>query len=468
LAIKNENLSKISDAQKLNALGSVLRLGHEAFQKKGIDAVASHILNNSKLVLSYDRSCLIDMHSNFPKMVAVMGQPQVNNNSEYCVNVKALLRGFTKIKEKTIVTKELLVEMKQSSAVIKAFDYFTELSSTVVLVPIVPPEKIADNNEGELYVWMLEFKDPIPNQELNLLTLLANHYSEAIWYNVKRNETKFKEILRKRKIFTVKNIFAGIFILFIISLFFKIPHNVVASFEFIPAEESVRYAPYSGIISESYFRNGENVKKGDLIIKYDTQELSYQLSDAVNLLEQTSAELDFAKQNSFTDVQEFSKIKILQLKKAKYNIEINRLKWYLKRSEIIADESGILLIDDNKKWRGKLVEAGSKLFDIVNSKNIIPKVEINESEASVLGENTKITLFLFSQPEKAIYGDISSVSPIPMETETGQFCYIIKMELDEVNPNYIFGMRGIARVQGDKVALGYYLFKNTVLWWRKI
>ena len=35
-------------------------------------------------------------------------------------------------------------------------------------------------------------------------------------------------------------------------------------------------------------------------------------------------------------------------------------------------------------------------------------------------------------------------------------------------PGLRFGMRGVARVTGEKVKLGYYLFRSLVLWYRGV
>ena len=466
MVVGKEKIDNTLEKQKANALSSVLRLGHEAFQKKNLDAVNTHILNNSKLVLNYDRACLIDMHSDSPRITAIMGQSQVNNNSEYCINIKLLLKAFPKLDKIILITKEILDENKASSTALKAFENLSEFSKNIIIVPMTPPE--AEESTDELYIWVVEYAEFAKKQELHLLSLLSHHYREAIWYNTKRNETKFKAIIRKRKVFAFRNIFAAIFILFFISLFFRIHQNVASSFELVPTQESVRYAPYSGVISEALYKNGVEVKKGDLIIKYDTKELSYQLSSAVNAAEEIQAELNLAKQRSFSDEEELDKVKLLELKHNKFLIDIDRLNWYLSRSDLVAEDTGTLIVDDNEKWSGKSVTAGEKLYEIVNDKNIIAKVMLDESDAAVLGENTKINLFLFSQPEKPVHGEIFSVSPKPLLNETGQFCYNIKMKLNKIQPSYIFGMRGIARVQGNKVSFGYYLFKSMVLWWRRV
>ncbi len=66
------------------------------------------------------------------------------------------------------------------------------------------------------------------------------------------------------------------------------------------------------------------------------------------------------------------------------------------------------------------------------------------------------------------HGKIVSISPKPILTDKRQFCYIIELELPENNPAFVYGMRGVARVKGRRVSLGYYLFRNLILWWRRV
>ena len=48
---------------KLNVLSTVMRLGNEAFRRHGLGGLGLHIVNNSRLLVRFDRSALIDMRS---------------------------------------------------------------------------------------------------------------------------------------------------------------------------------------------------------------------------------------------------------------------------------------------------------------------------------------------------------------------------------------------------------------------
>jgi hypothetical protein len=206
MTIQNKQNKKSNDTGKLNTLATVLRLGHEAFRKNTLSSVFTHILNNSKLVLNYDRTCIADISTGVPKIVEISGQPSVNTNSEYSVNMQIVLKAYSNIEEITIINKNSLIKNKAKSSVLKAFDYLSNLSHSIILVPLRPPE--TNESKDEMFIWALEYSDELLlKNEISLITLLSNHYSEAVWYKIKRTESKFNKIIRKRKIFTVRNVF---------------------------------------------------------------------------------------------------------------------------------------------------------------------------------------------------------------------------------------------------------------------
>ena len=460
----NQNNQNVTN--KLNAVTTILRLGHEAFKKKDLISAAIHILNNTRLLIKYDRSCLVDMRGDKPSIMAISGQSEVKQSSEYCLNMQKVLKPLKGIKELTLINKELIKDNSSSQNTSKAFDYFSATNETLVLIPLIKPQE-SDINTGSIF-WVVEFFSDYDNSYLSLISLVAEHYREAIWYHLKSGSNFIPKLFNRKYHFTPIKVIIYLFIIFFVISFFKISQNVAAAFELIPSEESIEYAPYSGIITEANFKDGTTIKAGEIILKYDTQELSYNLSDAEAQYSEISAELDWVKQKSFVDQNELGKVKILEMKQLKEKVQIEKILWHLSKADIKSKIAGTLILNESEKWTGKAVRAGDKLFEIVYPHRLYAEVMLNEADAAVLNNDTKVTLYLHSSPETPTYGNIISVSPKPMLTKTGQFCYIIKMELSNNEPGNIVGMRGIARVSGERVSIGYYLFKNIVLWWRKI
>ncbi len=467
-SIMDDYSDKIKELKgKINVLSAIIRLGHEAFQKGSLDALASHILNNSRHIAAYDRACLADMRSQRPHIIAVMGQSEVNANSEYCIQVRNLLRPFNTLKQPLSVNDETLERHSASEKTVGAHTYFKEtFPSRILLIPMQAPRSTEPANN--LFLWMLEFKNNAQDGQ-GLLFLLAQHYSEALWSLLQRkSKITLATLKRRRRITPIKMLFL-ILILFILALVFGRTHqNIAADFELVPENIFMQYAPFNGVLAESYFKDGTKVAKGDPVIIYDTAKLQFELADAHKKYDEISAELDLIRQQSFRDAKQRGKIELLKIKQQKQQVEIRKINWYLSQSPIKAAYNGVLLIEEQQKLMGRSVAAGEKLFEIIRPGRPFAQIWLNEADAVVLREQPQINLYLHTLPETAINGKIVSISPKPALSETGQFCYIIRMALNETTPNLIYGMRGVARVKGREVSFGYYLFRNLILAWRKI
>ena len=173
---------KIPDDSRVNILSSIIRLGHESFKKNDLAAKAVHILNNSKLVSNYDRSCLIDNRGVFPKIIGVTGEESVNQNSEYVLLIKDLifpiLPSINKLSE---LSSEFIKALPNSDKIALLYEKYLSINSgaTVLLIPMMPPE-----GGAESFMWIIEYFSPIAETEKNKMGLLAQNYSESLWYCV--------------------------------------------------------------------------------------------------------------------------------------------------------------------------------------------------------------------------------------------------------------------------------------------
>jgi hypothetical protein len=456
---------------KVNALSAVLRLGHEAFDKHTLDELAIHIVNNSRIVSPYVRASLVDIRSGWPKILAVMGQPEVNANTEYCINLVNLVQPFSHLEKLTMPTVALLEEIKARRGAFDALEYFSGYDRQLLLMPI-PVAHTVKGGHQKPFIWVLEYTNDVNmNSAGSLLPLICQHYGEALALLLKDGRRKLiHHELNRSNWLKPSKLAVIIAIVFFIAMFaVRVSQSVSADFEIVPAKENNYYAPFDGIIAKCFMKNGDTVKAGDKVLAYDTNEREFDLAGAVNIFNKTSAQLDLVQQQSFKDISKRGEVRLLELQKEKSEISITRNKWYIVKSLIKAEQNGILSIGEKDKLEGKAVRAGDKLFEVLTTGNLHAMVLIDEQNASVLGPDCKITMYLHAKPEMPIVGTIIATSPKPTLTEKKTYCYQIRLELNQSQQSeLICGMRGVARVSGARVSLGYYLFRNLVLWWRRI
>ncbi len=452
---------------KLNVISGVLRLGHEAFRRKGTSAIGWHIVNNSRLVVRFDRSALLDMRYGRPRITSLMGEAEAGNNTEYGLALQRLFAEFSDLSSRTEITDELLEERNASGDALEAFHYLKETSNVVYAVPLREPD--SKESAGRLFLWVVEFAEGCAPGFDSVVQLLAESYNEAIWSSINYKKRLFGKIFNTNKLFSPAKIAIALLILFLLALVFKnVSQNVAADFEVVPLDKEIIYAPYDGVITNVQVKNGTFVKKDQELMEYKTEELEFRLTDARKSYDETSAQLDLVRSQAFSDPAKLGEAKLLKLSKEKELINIEKMQWYLKRSKILAQRKGIFVIEDEERWEGKAVRAGDELCEIYGPGQMIAKVLVNEKDASVIDEkDMRISLYLHTKPESPLKKlKVLFISPKPILQKNGQFCYEVKVQLAQ--KGLIFGMRGVARVSGPEVKLGYYLFRNLVLWWRRL
>jgi len=452
---------------KLNALSAILRLGHESFEKKDLLQWAAHVVNNSVLAVPFSRSALLDFRGLSPKILAISNQPEINHNSEYAINLIYLAKSLKNLNRAVVVDQEFLKNQGADKRSFDGLDYFLSTSKALMAMPIIPPDA-----DDELLVWVVEFENKRSAAAASaLLPLLCRHYSESLQYALSsRKKTVLNSLVSKRSFFKPSRIILGLLFIFIICLFtVKVRENIASEAEIIPELEHIYYAPFDGIIDNCFDnKSGMFVKKGKPVLKYDNEELTFKLLAAQNEYNKIKAKLDLIQNESFNDITKRGQVKLLTLQKERAAIDIARNRWQLKKSEMKAEISGTLDIGDADKLAGRAVHAGEKLFEIVSTEKLIALAYLNESNASVLTKDSIITLYLHNSPETAIKCKTISVSPKPVLTEKKVFCYLIRLKMLNYPASVICGQRGIARISGPRIRLGYYLFRNIVLWWRRV
>ncbi len=455
---------------KLNALSAIIRLGHEAFEKQDLIQWAGHVVNNSVLAIQYSRSAIIDLRGLQPKIISVSGQADVNSNSEYCLELISLARPFSKIAKITSIDQEALSAAGAGPEAVASLAYMLKTCEAIYAVPLTVPGSKSEEY-GNL-LWIIDFaQKEQASVAPAILSLLKEHYGESLFFIMNKHRTPMvKRFMDRREWFRPSRILLIFFILFLISsVAVRLRQTVSADFEIAPEKEIIAYSPFEGRIATCHFKSGEIVKAGDVVLDFDTEERVFNLNSARNEFNKTSAQFDLIQRQSFQDVTKRGQVKLLELQKEKSAIDIKRNQWYLDRSAVRAETDGVLDIGEADKLEGKAVRPGEKLFEVLETKSLIALISLDERNASVIGPDCKVALYLHARPESTLNGTVISISPKPILTETKKYCYMIRVKLDDKNQqNLICGMRGIARVSGKRVSLGYYLFRHMVLWYRQL
>ncbi|WP_136482390.1 efflux RND transporter periplasmic adaptor subunit [Cognatitamlana onchidii] len=154
----------------------------------------------------------------------------------------------------------------------------------------------------------------------------------------------------------------------------------------------VIHPEYSGILTNVYVKEGQNVRKGQLLAKIDDGGLSQQLSQLK--IQTELAKTTFERQDRLWKQKIGSEIQYLQAK-ATYEAQLqatNQLEQQVAKTQVKAPFSGT--IDDVITEQGSVVSPGqSQLFRIVNLDNMYIETDVPERYVTDITKGKEVKVY---------------------------------------------------------------------------
>lgn len=438
---------------KLKTLAMIIKFSNDLFDGKDIKSIAASAVNNSHILLNFRSSSLFRLNQN--KKCEILGQFAQADVNEFSAAVQQ--------QKELIQTAEF---DKNGMFFLNRDQMPEELSENDSVYFLYKLPQPAASGSDCSYVWLLEYEKSIPETAINTAGILGKSIAEALSLaDISKTGSRFqisRFLKRGIKYLFLILLFCGI-------MFIPVRESSTAEFMLKAPEITTAYAWFDGPVAKCLKQDGEFVRKGETVIQFDTAELRYRLANALAALKEAEADLELAQQTAFTDETKLGKVKLQKARCHVLQVAVDEAQWYLTHSEIKAEADGILVLTEGRseQYTGKSVKAGEKLFEIYGGNGMIAEIMVNERDSSILHDTFDTELFLHTAPEKGIIGDIISTAQYPILNEQNLYCYTVRVKLPETEEkNLRFGMRGIAKLSGKKVSLGYYLFKNLILYFR--
>ena len=432
-------------ASRLKTLAFMLKFGHDLFSAPDIETVAAMAANDTRAVLAFRNSMLFELNDKGqPVLLGQFAQSICNPASSAAASFKELLENAEFDTQNCCIVPEKNGKYKS------------------LCCKLTSPGK-----DGSSFVWVMEYEDDIPENIVNAAKLLGRSVAEALAFAKLSENSIWK---RRKRIKTVWK-YAALFAIVTAAMFIPVPESTTAEFMLQPSRTTAAYAWFDGPIGKCFKQEGDLVRKGERIARYDTAQMEYKLANARSALSEAEAELALEQQNAFTDESKLGKAKLLQAKCESMQIAVKEAQWYLAHADIVAPADGILALTDGRaeQLTGKAVRTGDKLFEILSTDDIAAKILVPEQESSVLQNNFTARLYLYTKPEQPIAAEVQEIATHPELTERQNYCYPVTVKLSdrETAADLRFGMRGTAKLSGKTIFAGYYLFKNLILYFRK-
>ncbi|WP_448208454.1 efflux RND transporter periplasmic adaptor subunit [Azospirillum sp. sgz302134] len=286
-----------------------------------------------------------------------------------------------------------------------------------------------------------------------LLSQLAGGYGHA-WWALTRGRRRTGLHARKGLMVLLALLLVGG------ALSIPVPQSTLAPAEIAPRDPLMVSAPLDGVIERFHVQPNEPVTAGQPLFSFESTVLRSRFEVARKALTAAEAEHLTAAQGAFADPQ--SKARLAQLKA---QVELRRAELafardLLDRVTVKAERAGIAVFTDANDWLGKPVAVGERILTLADPQSAEVDVHVPVGDALVLEEGAEVSLFLNVDPLRPLHARVTHASYEPGMTSSGILAYRVRAELASDEPVPRIGLRGTAKIQGERVPLALYLFRR--------
>ena len=239
---------------------------------------------------------------------------------------------------------------------------------------------------------------------------------------------------------------------------FPVRQTVLAPAEIVPVDAMVITAALDGVIKTVHVRPNEPVKAGDRLFSLDDTTLRNRLEITGKSVAVADAELQAATQMAFNDSRSRAELATLIGRAQERRAELNAVQAQLSRIDAIAPYDGVAVFADPDDWQGKPVVTGERIMLLANPDKPGMLIHLPVADAITLDHGAPVKLFLTVHPLSPVAGEITETSYQATLSPDGIASYRLRASVASTDER--IGLRGTAKLYGDRVVLGYYLMRK--------
>ena len=235
--------------------------------------------------------------------------------------------------------------------------------------------------------------------------------------------------------------------------------SVLAPAEIISLQAEAVTVPADGVLKTFHVEPNQKVLAGDLLVSLDDTTLRNRLAVATEALAVARADALAAQQKAFDQNQSRGDLATLQGRVRERSAELTYLQESLQRLEVRASHDGVFVYSDPNDWLGKPVMTGERLGQLAQPDALGVLVWLPVPDAINLREGADMRVYLQARPLSALPAILERTSYQASLSPEGVASYHIRGRLTGGNAEHI-GLRGVAKVYGDRYPLAYWMFRR--------
>lgn len=272
--------------------------------------------------------------------------------------------------------------------------------------------------------------------------------------------TKVKRYVKRKISFAKRMAIAGSLIVATLLMFLPITYRVRCNCVAEAVSRRFAVAPFDGQIISGHKEIGDIVKTGDLLAEMDGRTIRWELSGV-----EAEREQSLLTRESELFQRNIPKAILAELEYDRLIAQQSVLKYQRDNLHITSPVDGVVLSGSLERAEAASVETGQVLFEIGPTRPLKVEVAIPDDEVSQIKVGHPVKIWIDGQESEPITGEINQIHP-RSETRNADNVFIAEIEFPNEDERLRPGMKGSARIDGEKRALGWCLFHKPANWLR--
>lgn len=239
-----------------------------------------------------------------------------------------------------------------------------------------------------------------------------------------------------------------------------VPLTVLAPAELVPLNPAIIRAPLEGVVDRVLVTPNQLVKEDEALFEFDRANIQSRLLIALRALGTVQAEYRQKSQQALFDPASKSQLAVLQSQIAEKATEVAYLRKLDERGVVASPRAGVVLFDDPTEWVGRPVVTGERVMVVADEHAVEIEAWLSPADAIPLADGSPITLYLNADPMRPVRATLRYIGHEAIERPDGKYAYRVRATLAEGGERPRVGLKGTARLEGDKVSLGYWILRR--------
>jgi hypothetical protein len=450
LQIVAKDTASIVSPPRANPMVELIELESEARACKTIGELGYAIVNSTRKLLTFDQAFLLELNpiTQKFKIVVASSTQSVDRHGTLARALEAFVNDPAH-RAALLLDKPQRTKLPDDEASTAAFPF-------ALWVPL-------KNRSATTHVMLaLKNQDWDPAFEA-LVQPLAGAYGHALAALQPKTVASRESV---RRFVTKKAAGFAAAIAAVMMALIPVPLTALAPAEIVAASPELITAPMDGVIEDILVAAGAPVDRNTPLVRFADTKARNELELAAKAKSVAEAKYFRVLQSAVSTQKDMQELSVAKAELAMAEADLSYAREIQSRVVLKANKPGLAIYSTKSDWIGKPVATGERIMDIADPTKTEVRVDVPVSDAIALKQGGEVSLFLDGDPLHAVAATIERVSYRPSMTPDKQMVFKIAAKFNKPEAHRI-GLRGTARLSGETVSLGFYLFRRPMAYLRQ-